>query len=245
LESIPGAAKDLAPLAIAAAALAFRRRPPALAVVWLVAAFAGFNLGGSYWAHYYTQLVPPLALLAGIGVARIERRWAVALGAAVITAPVLLFLAQLVRAPDHRGDLMVKYAIAFENDRRLAGYVRSHTTAADTVYAFVSRADFYFLAGRRAASPYLWADPLKTVPGAVASLARTFAGPRRPKLVVLFQCPSGQNLVRRRLEPVLRRHYRVVWRAPGTGTAVLAPSDARLSSTGRDSCGRPVASPAS
>src|ERR671937_1090415 len=72
VQTLPGAARDLAPLAIAAA-VAFRRRPPTLAIVWLAAALAGFNLGGSYWPHYYVQLLPPLALVAGIGIARIKR----------------------------------------------------------------------------------------------------------------------------------------------------------------------------
>jgi 4-amino-4-deoxy-L-arabinose transferase-like glycosyltransferase len=238
-QSLPGAARDLAPLAIVAA-LAVWRRPPALAVVWLAAALAGFNLGGSYWPHYYAQLVPPLALLAGIGIARIERRSARLVAAAVVTAPVLLFVAQLSGASERHGDATVKYAIAFENDQRLARYVRAHTTAADTVYAFVSRADFYFLADREAASPYLWANPLKEIPGAIASLERTLAGPRRPKLVVVFQCPASP-LLGRRIEPILRRHYQLVWRAPRTGTAVLAARTGTLSPAGRDSCGRPRA----
>jgi hypothetical protein len=153
-------------------------------------------------------------------------------------APVLVFVAQLAGASDRRSDAMVKYAIAFENDRRLARYVRTHTTPADTVYAFVSRADFYFLADREAASPYLWANPLKAIPGAITSLERTLAGPRRPKLVVVFQCPASRPL-RRRLEPIIRRHYELVWRAPRTGTAVLAARAGNLSPAGRDSCGRP------
>lgn len=240
--SLPGAARDLAPLA-AAAALAFRRRPPTLAVVWLVAAFVGFNLGGAYWPHYYAQLAPPLALLAGLAIARLGRPAGYVSAAAVVMAPVLLFVVQLERASDHRSDLMVKYAIAYENDRRLARYVRSHTSPADSVYAFVSRADFYFLADRKPASPYIWAKPLKSVPGAVASLERRLAGPRRPKLVVVFQCPRSRRLVGRRLEPILRRDYQLVWRAPDTGTAVLAPRTSGESLAGVDNCGRPRAAP--
>lgn len=241
VQSLPGAARDLAPLVLAAA-LAFRRRPPTLAVAWLVAAFVGFNLGGSYWPHYYAQLVPPLALLGGIGIARLEWRPAWVVAATAVAAPVLLFVVQLERASDRRSDTMVKYAIAYENDRRLAQYVRAHTAVSDSVYAFVSRADFYFLADRKAASPYLWAKPLKGIPGAIGSLERTLAGPRRPKLVVVFQCPSSRPLARG-LEPMLRRHYHLVWRAPETGTAVLAPRTSEQSLTGLDSCARPLATP--
>src|ERR671931_496494 len=163
---------------------------------------------------------PPLCLLAALALGRIRTpslAWATA---AVLGVPALAFLGGLVRASDYRADRMVKYMLGFENDERIARYARAHTSPHDSVYALVSRADFYFLADRTAASPYLWAHPLNTIPGARAALARVLAAPRRPRLVVLFQ-QAPLHGKEKRLRAILDRDYAAVWRAPGTGTTVL------------------------
>jgi 4-amino-4-deoxy-L-arabinose transferase-like glycosyltransferase len=224
--SLPAAAKDLLPLAAAAAVglwvsprHSLQRR---VGLVWLAAALAGVNVGGLYWPHYYVQLLPPLCLLAALALVRIRvpaLGWATA---AVVALPALAFLGALFQASDYQADRMVKYTLGFENDQRIARYVRSHTSPRDSVLALTSRADFYFLAHRTAASPYIWAHPLKTIPGARAALARALGEPGRPRLVVLFQRRPLQRRLKQ-LRRILDREYEVVWRAPGTGTTVLAP----------------------
>jgi 4-amino-4-deoxy-L-arabinose transferase-like glycosyltransferase len=224
-ESLPAAGSDLLPLAAAAGAGVWLSRKHSLqrtvALVWLTAAVAGVNVGGLYWPHYYVQLLSPLCLLTALALGRIRTpalAWATA---AVVAVPALSFLGALVQARDYRADRMVKYTLGFENDERIARYVRSHTSPDDSVYALVSRADFYFLADRRAATPYLWAHPLDTIPGARAALARVLAARQRPRLVVLFQ-RAPLHTKEKGLGAILDRGYEVVWRAPGTGTTVLA-----------------------
>src|SRR5207245_11623251 len=92
----------------------------------------------------------------------------------------------------------------------------AHSSPHDTVFALESRADFYFLADRRPATPYLWGHPLNELPGALAKLAGTLAHAHRPKFVILFQRPGP------RLAPIVRPDYALGARAPQTGTAVLA-----------------------
>ena len=229
LESLPTAARDLLPLAAVALVglwLSRKQRPQLrLGLVWLAAALAGVNVGGLYWPHYYIQLLAPLCVLASLALGRIGHLGLAWAAAALVTLPTLLFLGVLVNASDYRGDRMVKYTLGFENDLRIARYVRLHSSSRESVYALVSRADFYFLAGRPAASPYLWAHPLNTIPGARAALARTLATSRRPRLVVLFQrAPLHRS--EKSLGTILSRHYEAVWRAPGTGTTVLAEKSA-------------------
>jgi hypothetical protein len=224
LESLPSAARDLLPLAVVAlVGVALSRNQPVqlrLGLVWLAAALAGVNVGGLYWSHYYVQLLPALCLLAGFGLARLPDRRLVWATAAVVVLPAFAFVAGVVGAPDRQQALMVKYALGFENDQRIARYVRAHSSSREPVYALVSRADFYFLASRSAAFPYLWGQPLHAIPGALASLERTLASPRRPNLVVLFQRrPLDRH---KRLRAIVDRYYRRIWRAPGTGTPVLA-----------------------
>ena len=223
LETLPGAGRDLLPLAVLALLGLWLSRKQSgqlrLGLVWLVAALAGVNVGGLYWSHYYVQLLAPLCLLAAFGLARLGDRRLAWATAAVVALPALWFVAGIVRAPDRQRDLMVKYALAFENDQRVARYVQAHTSSNEPVYALVSRADFYFLASRSAAFPYLWGQPLRTIPGALAILERTLASPRRPRLVVVFQRRPLHRY--KGLRAILDRYYREVWRAPGTGTPVL------------------------
>jgi 4-amino-4-deoxy-L-arabinose transferase-like glycosyltransferase len=224
-QSLPAAASDLLPLVAAAVVgLCLSRKGPGrqrLAFVWLGSALVAVNIGGLYWPHYYVQLLAPLCLAAALALARMRTpaiAWATA---ALVSVPALAFLGNLVRASDYRADRMVKYTLGFENDERIAHYVRSHTTPQDSVYAFVSRADFYFLAERPAATPYIWAHPLNTIPGARSALARTLSAPQRPRLVVLFQRRPLHRQAKR-IGAILDRGYEPVWRAPGTGTIVLA-----------------------
>jgi hypothetical protein len=227
--SLPAASRDLLPLVAVAALGAWQARtgwgPARFAAIWLVAALAGVNAGGLYWPHYYVQLLPALCLLAGIGLASLGRPLVACTAAAVVALPAVVFVVGLATAPDRLQDRMVKYALAYENDRTIARYVRAHTSPTDTVYAFASRADFYFLVQRPAALPYLWGHPLRSVPGAFESLEDMLASSRRPRLVVLFQRRPLRRHASVRL--LLARYYRQVWRAPRTGTPVLAATESQ------------------
>ena len=228
-DSLPAAASDLLPVALAAViGLLLSRRHALqwrLGLVWLSAALVAVNIGGLYWPHYYVQLLAPLCLLAGLALGRIRSPGLAWAAASVVALPTLAFLGGLMSSSDYQADRMVKYTLGFENDQRVARYVRRHTSPGEAVYAFVSRADFYYLAQRQAASPYIWAHPLNTIPGARAALARVLTGPDRPRLVVLFQRRPLHRKAKR-LGAILDREYKPVWRAPGTGTVVLARKSA-------------------
>jgi hypothetical protein len=222
--SLPSAARDLLPLVPVAALGAWQARrrwgPSRFGVVWLAVGLVAVNVGGLYWAHYYVQLLPPLCLLGGIGLASLRKPALAWAAAALVSLPVAVFVGRLATASDHEQARLVKYALAFENDRRIAAYAAAHTSARETIYAFASRADVYFLARRRAAFPYLWGHPLRAARGRFGSLERTLSRPGRPKLVILFQ----RRPLRRheRLRRLIARYYRQVWTAPRTGTPVLA-----------------------
>lgn len=225
LASLPAAERDLLLLALVALAglwlMRKQRFQLRLGLVWLGAAIAGVNVGGLYWPHYYVQLLAPLCVLAAVALGRIHNPGLAWGAAGLVALPAVLFLGVLVQASDYQSDRMVKYAAGFENDQRIAHYVRLHSSPRDSVYALISRADLYFLADRVSASPYLWAHPLNAIPGARAGLARTLATRRRPRLVVVFQ-QAPLHGKEKRLRGILDRYYETVWRAPHTGTAVLA-----------------------
>jgi 4-amino-4-deoxy-L-arabinose transferase-like glycosyltransferase len=229
LASAPAGARDLLPLALVAGAglVAARRRSDlrvSVPLVWTLASAAAVNVGGMYWPHYYVQLLPPLVLGAALAVAALPRPVALA-AAAALAAPATLTVATAAAAPDRVADRTVTYARGFDNDARIAAWLRSHSSPRSSVYVVYSRADIYFLADRRAAFPYLWSAPLDGIPHALGRLARVLSGPRRPRYVVEAQRPGEAD--HGRIAAALRRDYKLVWRSPGWGTDVLAPRASR------------------
>jgi hypothetical protein len=215
--SLDLAARDLAPLgivaALGAAGCVRDRGGGRLALVWLAAAFAGFHVGGAYWAHYYLQLIAPLCLLAAIGVMRLSRPPLRILAVAAVVAPVVVLLAQLAIATPQARPRLVPSLAAADRDERVARYLRRRTTADERIYVLASRANVYFLAGRRPATPYLWHPPLKRIRGAMHGLRRALSHRSGPVFVVVYQ-PAHDIDPSRRLERLLAARYVTDDRAP-------------------------------
>jgi len=224
LDSLSSARIDLPLLACAAAAGTWvcirRRRELFAAPAWLVAAIAGFNLGGLYWPHYYVQLVPPLALLAGIAVASVRSRALAAALAVAIVAPVAVTLAGWLSKPVSGSNSKIPFARSYARDRQIAGYIDSHSTPRDTIYALSSEGDLYFIANRRSADKYLWGHPLREIRGALAGLRAVWAGAGRPRFVILYRNPGIVDPTGG-LTAALLGHYHFVWRVPPNGVRVF------------------------
>jgi hypothetical protein len=196
---------------------------------WLLAAFAGFNTASLYWPHYYVQLIPPLALLAGLAVARAPRRSLALLLAGVAVWQVLPFLVEVGSMPRAEREALVPYYRQFVTDERVARVVKADSRSHDAIYALDSEADLYFLANRRADFPYLWAHPLEEIPGAVGRLSSLLDGRNRPRLVVVYRAPDRVD-PSGRLARVLREDYRLQERVPGTEVSVFRSTSASLRS---------------
>jgi 4-amino-4-deoxy-L-arabinose transferase-like glycosyltransferase len=119
-----GAQRDLAiPVAVAvgltAVALA-RRLPLRIPLLWLGAAFLGFNTASLYWPHYYVQLLPSLALLIAVGAASLPGR-AVALAAVVlVVGPALSRLSALEDMSTAAKEHVIPYYGQYVRDRQIA-----------------------------------------------------------------------------------------------------------------------------
>jgi 4-amino-4-deoxy-L-arabinose transferase-like glycosyltransferase len=158
---------------------------------WLLAGFAGINLGGSYWPHYFVQPLPALVLLvAGAVVAVRSVRWRRAL-AAVIVLPTLGWLVALVfMSPARRADTIPYDALAARDDR-IAAVIRASTTPEDRIYVLESEAYLYLAAQRQSPYPYLWGKPIDKIPDALPRLRALLVSPQRPTLVVLDTPPAA------------------------------------------------------
>jgi hypothetical protein len=153
----------------------------------------------------------------------LQSRVLVALAAAAVAAPTILFVARVQDLSDVRADALVAYASGYDTDLRVAGWIRRHTGARDTIYV-LSRADIYFLSNREAPFPYLWSHPLHSIPGALSQLERPLAGRGRPRLVIEYQHPN------RRIAQILRDDYFVVWRDPTTRLPIWKSRSVRATS---------------
>ncbi|MEU7902246.1 hypothetical protein [Actinoplanes sp. NPDC049118] len=158
---------------------------------WLLAGFAGINLGGSYWPHYFVQPLPALVLLAAAAVVAVPSvRWRRVL-AAVVVLPTLLWLAALaLMSPARRADTVPYDALAARDDR-IAAVIRASTTPDDRIYVLESEAYLYFAAQRQSPYPYLWGKPIDKIPDALPRLRAMLNSPQRPALVVLDTPPAA------------------------------------------------------
>jgi 4-amino-4-deoxy-L-arabinose transferase-like glycosyltransferase len=158
---------------------------------WLLAGFAGINLGGSYWPHYFVQPLPALVLLAAAAVVAVPSvRWRRVL-AGVIVLPTLAWLVALVFMSPSQRAAAVPYDALAARDDRIAAVIRDSTTPDDRIYVLESEAYLYLAAQRRSPYPYLWGKPIDKIPDALPRLRAMLDSPQRPTLVVLDTPPDA------------------------------------------------------
>jgi hypothetical protein len=212
--SLPPAGKALGLLALLAAV--GWRRSPLLARIWLGAAVLGAIGGGNFHPHYYLQLVPPLSLLAAVGVRTLwlsAPRPAIAAAGAAAAATVALTMPAAWATPTEQAETIWPADPHLVHDAVLARYVRAHTRPRERVLAIWADADLYYLADRRPAVRYLWSRNVASIPGALQAVRDALAM-RRAQLVVVVQPPSTLD-PSGRTAALLRREYRRVARVGG------------------------------
>jgi hypothetical protein len=212
--SLPPAGKALGLLALLAAV--GWRRSPLLARIWLGAAVLGAIAGGNFHPHYYIQLVPPLSLLAAVGVRTLwlsAPRPAIAAAGAAAAATLALALPVAWATPNEQAKTIWPADPHLVHDAALARYVRAHTLPSERVLAVWADADLYYLADRRPAVRYLWSRNIASIPGALEAVRHALVT-RRAELVVVVQPPAKLD-PSGRTAALLRREYRRVARAGG------------------------------
>jgi hypothetical protein len=207
--SLPPAGKALGVLALLAAA--GWRRSPSLARIWLVAAVVGVLGGGNFHPHYYLQLVPPLSLLAAVGVRTLwlsaPRPAIAAAGAAAVTT-LALAIPVAWASPTQQAETIWPRDPHLVHDAALARYVRAHTHAGQRVLAVWADADLYYLADRRPAVRYLWSENVASIPGALQAV-RYVLSTRRAALVLVVQPPVKLDPSGRTAALLRRGYHRV------------------------------------
>ena len=209
--TLPAAGKALGLLAVLAAV--GWRRSPLLARIWLGAAILGAIGGGNFHPHYYLQLVPPLSLLAAVGVRTLwlsAPRPAIAAAGAAAAATFALMIPVAWATPTEQAETIWPADPHLVHDAVLARYVRSHTLPREQVLAVWADADLYYLADRRPAVRYLWSRNVASIPGALQAVRHALAT-RRAQLVLVVQPPAKLD-PSGRTAALLRHGYRRVAR---------------------------------
>jgi 4-amino-4-deoxy-L-arabinose transferase-like glycosyltransferase len=154
------------------------RRSPAsnipLLLLWGLFGFAAVGIGGTFRHHYFLQIVPAVALLAGWCVDAIGRwLWPsgtnetpkAGLAFGVVAAALLCGVFSghsyysLKRSPASKSrDLYASNP--FPEAITLARFLKTHTSPQDTVLVFGSEPEIYFYAHRKSATRYIFIYPL-------------------------------------------------------------------------------------
>ena len=212
--SLPPAGKALGVLALLAAA--GWRRSPLLARIWVGAAVLGVLGGGNFHPHYYLQLVPPLSLLAAVGVRTLwlsAPRPTIAAAGAAAAATLAVAIPVAWATPAQQAETIWPADPHLIHDAVLARYVRAHTRPQQRVLAVWADADLYYLANRRPAVRYFWSRNVASIPGALQAVHQALAT-RRAELVLVVQPPAKLD-PSGRTAALLRREYRRVARVGG------------------------------
>lgn len=219
-QSLGPAAKGLG-LLVLLAALGWRASP-LLVRLWLGTAVLGVLGGGNFHFHYYLQLVPPLAILAGAGVERLlARRDRLAALTCVAAAIATVALTVPLMFDDARAQAkeIWPHDPHLQHDGAVVRYVQAHTRPGQKILVVWAAADIYFLADRAPVIPYMWLRNVQTIPGAREDAQRALSA-RRAALVVEAQDPDAGD-PSGRTRGILSTVYRRV--ATIDGVPVLAP----------------------
>jgi 4-amino-4-deoxy-L-arabinose transferase-like glycosyltransferase len=220
-QSLPAAAKGLG-LLVLLGALGWRGSP-LLVRLWLGTAVLGVLGGGNFHFHYYLQLVPPLAILAGGGVDRLlARRRERLLGAAYVAAAiatVVLTVPVMLDTPRAQAKAIWPHDPHLQYDAAVTRYVEAHTRPGQKILVLWGAADIYFLADRTPAIPYMWFRNIQAIPGARTDAWRALRA-KEPALVIESQSPDSADPTGR-TSSILASGYRLV--ASVEGVPVLAP----------------------
>jgi hypothetical protein len=148
----------------------WRRTAWILMSIWPVFSFVGIVLGGRFFPHYFIQIVPPLAVLGGVGLVDLIRKirgqggsfFRRPAGFGLVALLVVTFLSFVkADAPyyfKYNGmqiSLRQYNTPLFSVTRYIGKYLRGRTEIDDLIYVWGASPEINFYALRKSPNPYL------------------------------------------------------------------------------------------
>jgi len=178
---------------IGSSKVAFRSR--LFGILWIISSLLGMAIGGNWYRHYFTQIIPPLAFLSGTIVFALKgSKWrylqAAALGVAlsvfVVREVPLWFLSP------QEVSWEVYHRPGYMHAADISDYIISTTDQDDHIYIAFSEAEIYYLSQRRAAVPQLyWLEIVASQ--SIFEDVKFSIRNREPTLVILVQEPPPKK----------------------------------------------------
>jgi hypothetical protein len=167
-------------------------------VVWGLTAAIAFSvasilMGGSYWLHYLVEMIPAVAIVAGILAGALPRPGRL-LMSLVATAGAVAWATALVAVPP--------------SGTSIGTAIRSSAHAADTIVSAFGDADLVESSRLTSPYPYLWSLPSRTLDPGMNTLRATVTGPTPPTWFVVRGPGTFERLRVAHVQPVLDRDYR-------------------------------------
>jgi hypothetical protein len=132
---------------------------------WAVVSAAGVSASGHYFPHYFQQLLPVIAALAGAAVwggwGSVEPpRWRIAAVGCLALAPLLLTAFLFWTLSPEAAIKRIYPHNSFDTMPLIASEIESITEADDTVFLFGTEPEILFYARRASATRYIYLFPL-------------------------------------------------------------------------------------
>jgi hypothetical protein len=179
LEALPIAAGWLPTLVMIAFA---RRKPMTLAWLWLAALCVAVCIGGRFYGNYFLMIAPPLAVLAGAGVAMLvsaeRRRFLAWLAAGTVSLAIVSTLAVLVW-----DRLDPSPAVDDLQYRDAAEWIATHSTTGDRLLVWGDSAQIYVYSRRLMGTRFAFTNYQTGTIWGTAAFPGT-PGPTTPSLAV-------------------------------------------------------------
>jgi 4-amino-4-deoxy-L-arabinose transferase-like glycosyltransferase len=207
-----------------------RTLPNVYVALLLPASCVAVLMPGMNYPHYFIQLMPFFAVLAGIGLAALFQRKGVLLW---ISLPVIAGLFSYYVYTDYKYYLVYppdvvsqdKYGPTFANSVYIARYIKEHTEPSDYIFQWGFEPELYFLSGRRTPVPFIsstiinnMSSPTRAIEHMIASLEQ-----KKPKYILVqpkwSQWPGEAQILRYialnyKYEATL--YYALIFRRNGT-----------------------------
>ena len=143
-----------------------------LILLWFLLSLIPVCMGGRFYGHYFIQILPPLCLLAAVGLpALISRRFKTAIAIGMIIPAVVTSVARWNYE---------KFDSKFPDDqlfqqKKIGEWLKANTQEDETLFVWGFATAIYFHAERKASSRFLWADLLTgKIPGSSLSNQKNF-----------------------------------------------------------------------